>query len=113
MVDKDGCLSYPADAEGDQISDFSFAGFQYGEIPIPDIEMVVTVGVPTSDVFSGISFDEEEHSILLQTVNQVAAGILVAFQRTRHQSNFNKKEEGSYRGEKANVWYKVVMLFKL
>ena len=40
-----------------------------------------TVGVPTSGVLSGISFGEEEHSVLPQTDNQEAADIPVVLQQ--------------------------------
>lgn len=63
VVGEDGCLSYPADAEGNRIPDFSYAGYHYGEVPIPDIEAVVTIGP--------IAGDNTQH--IQDALNQVAA----------------------------------------
>lgn len=63
VVGEDGCLSYPADNEGNRIPDFSYAGYQYGEVPIPDIETKITI--------SPISGDNTQH--IQNAINQVAA----------------------------------------
>jgi hypothetical protein len=41
--DDQGRLRYAVDADGNRIPDFSFAGYQYGEAPIPDVPVVDTL----------------------------------------------------------------------
>ncbi|MEM1124613.1 MAG: peptidoglycan-binding protein, partial [Bacteroidota bacterium] len=38
-----GCMEYVSDEEGNRISDFSHAGYQSGEIPIPEVPTVATL----------------------------------------------------------------------
>jgi hypothetical protein len=44
-----GRLDYPADAEKNRIPDFSFAGYRYGEVPIPDVPEVMHLAPITGD----------------------------------------------------------------
>ncbi|MCB9082576.1 MAG: T9SS type A sorting domain-containing protein [Lewinellaceae bacterium] len=47
--DAEGCLRYVADQEGNYIADFSMAGYRNGEVPLPVIPVVMTIGPVTGD----------------------------------------------------------------
>jgi hypothetical protein len=47
--DSEGRLTYPADAEGNRIPDFSHAGYQGGGVPLPDIPVVRTLAPVAGD----------------------------------------------------------------
>ncbi len=45
----DGALEYAADDEQNRIVDFSYAGYHYGEVPLPVVEQAATVGPVDGD----------------------------------------------------------------
>ena len=49
-----GCLEYIADEENNYIPDFSYVGYQYGEVPLPAIPTVLSLNPVTGDNTSTI-----------------------------------------------------------
>ncbi|MBM4168974.1 MAG: T9SS type A sorting domain-containing protein [Ignavibacteria bacterium] len=45
----DGKLVYVPDAEGNRIPDFSYAGYKNGNVPIPDVPVIMTISPDTGD----------------------------------------------------------------
>ena len=44
-----GCLQYVADVEGNYIPDYSYAGYGYGQVPLPEVANVDTIGPIAGD----------------------------------------------------------------
>ncbi len=49
QVSTDGSMSYRTDSTGNRIPDFSYAGYRNGEIPIPDVAAVKSIGPVPGD----------------------------------------------------------------
>ncbi|MBC8011123.1 MAG: hypothetical protein H7067_13625, partial [Burkholderiales bacterium] len=49
VPDVDGRLTYPADAEGNRIVDFSHAGYRGGGVPLPQVPVVKTISPVAGD----------------------------------------------------------------
>jgi hypothetical protein len=49
VVGVDGKLSYPADDEGNRIPDFSNAGYRGGDVPLPQVPVVISLSPVTGD----------------------------------------------------------------
>jgi len=49
VPDANGRLTYPADAEGNRIPDFSHAGYKGGGVPLPDVPVVKTIAPVSGD----------------------------------------------------------------
>ena len=47
--DSNGCLRYVSDEEGNYIPDFSYAGFRNGEVPLPNLAVVDSIGPIAGD----------------------------------------------------------------
>ncbi|MEL6926577.1 MAG: peptidoglycan-binding protein, partial [Bacteroidota bacterium] len=45
----DDCLQYVSDVLGNFIPDFSYAGYQYGEVPLPELPVVKTIAPVSGD----------------------------------------------------------------
>lgn len=75
--DENGCLRYVADSENNYIPDYSYAGYKNGEVPIPEVSVVKTIGPIAGDNTAHIQTALDEVGALPLDVNGIRGALLL------------------------------------